>query len=169
MDSAPPGPPPPPPGGIGYAQALPNLGMAPPPHMRFAAARAPSYSSATAPSYSPATSTTTSSSSPLSQLITLQQAEGYWKLDASLSKILGFSVADLKTKCPIDCSSSSIEELWATMLALAVMEEKYSSQQDEWELVAMKAEMWLQAQPLPPSTPTLDNFKQAAKMCVSSK
>ena len=115
------------------------------------------------------TSSTSSSSSPLSQLITLQQAEGYWKLDALLSKILGLSVADLKAKCPIDCSSSSIEELWATMLALAVMEEKYSSQQDEWELVAMKAEMWLQAQPLPPSTPTLDNLKQAAKMCVSSK
>ena len=140
-----------------YAQELPIPAMAPPPPMSLAA-MAPAYSS-----------TTTISSSPLSQLITLQQAEGYWKLDASLSKILGFSVTDLKTKCPIDCSSSSIEELWATMLALAVMEEKYSSQQDEWELVAMKAEMWLQAQPLPPSTPTLDNFKQAAKMCVSSK
>ena len=59
------------------------------------------------------------------------------------------------------------------MLALAVMEEKYmySSQQDEWELVSMKAEMWLQAPPLPPATPmyTLDNLKHAAKKCRPNK
>ena len=38
------------------------------------------------------------------------------------------------------------------MLALAVRKEKYSSQQDQWELVAVKADMWLQTQPLPPTT-----------------
>ena len=152
MDSAPPPPmlsfsaaPPPPPGGGG---GVVPLAAAPPP--------APAGRSA---------GPFTPSSSPLSQLITLQQAEGYWKMDESLAKILSYSVVDLKSKCPVDCSSS-VELLWATMLALVMMEEKFAGQRDEWELVAMKTEMWLQSQPLPPATPTLDSFKQAAKSCV---
>ena len=117
------------------------------------------------PSAAPANSFAPSSS-PLSQLITLQQAEGHWKMDKSLAKILSSSVADLKSKCPVDCSSSSVELLWATMLALVMMEERFAGQRDEWELVAMKTEMWLQSQPLPPDTPTLDSFKHAAKACM---
>ena len=38
-------------------------------------------------------------------------------------------------------------------VSTAGSKEKYSSQQDERELVAMKAEMWLKTQPLPPTTP----------------
>ena len=105
-----------------------------------------------------------SSSSLLTQLITLQQAEGYWKMDEPIAVIIGSSVADLKTKCPVECSSS-VELLWATMLALVKLETKYAGQKDEWELVAMKAEMWLQAQPLPPKS-SLDSFKMAAKACT---
>ena len=111
-----------------------------------------------------ASANSVSSSSPLTQLITLQQAEGYWKMDEPLAMIIGSSVADLKTKCPVECSSS-VELLWATMLALVKLETKYAGQKDEWELVAMKAEMWLQAQPLPPQS-SLDSFKMAAKACA---
>ena len=115
-----------------------------------------------APPSAPASSV--SSSSPLTQLITLQQAEGYWKMDEPLAMIIGSSVTDLKTKCPVECSSF-IELLWATMLALVKLETKYAGQKDEWELVAMKAEMWLQVQPLPPQS-SLDSFKLAAKACA---
>ena len=138
---------PPPPGGGGG-------GFFSPPAVQ-ALSTLPSRSIANAPS-----------SSPLSQLITLQQAEGYWKMDESLAKILSSSVADLKSKCPVDCSSS-VELLWATMLTLVMMEERFAGQRDEWELVAMhEAEMWLQSQPLPPATPTIDSFKHAAKACM---
>ena len=105
-------------------------------------------------------------SSPLSQLITLQQAEGYWKLEPALAALLSSSLADLRGRCPVECSPA-VELLWATVLALSLMEERFPGQRDEWELVAMKAEMWLHSQPLPPATPSLDTFKQAAKSCVS--
>ena len=85
-------------------------------------------------------------------------------MDESLATILGSSVADLKTKCPVECSSS-VELLWATMLALVKLETEYAGQKDEWELVAMKAEMWLQAQPLPPQS-SLGSFKSIAKTCM---
>lgn len=161
--------------GAPRARNAPSMGMAmsgapPPPMLSFSAAPPPPPGGggvvplAAAPAGRSA-GPFTPSSSPLSQLITLQQAEGYWKMDESLAKILSFSVADLKSKCPVDCSSS-VELLWATVLALVMMEEKFAGQRDEWELVAMKTEMWLQSQPLPPATPTLDSFKQAAKSCV---
>ena len=85
-------------------------------------------------------------------------------MDESLATILSSSVADLKTKCPVECSSS-VELMWATMLALVKLETEYAGQKDEWELVAMKAEMWLQAQPLPPKS-SLDSFKLIAKTYV---
>lgn len=148
MDSAPPPPmlslsaaPPPPPSSGGGGSFLPP--GAPP----------------------PAPASSASGDSSLTQLITLQQAEGYWKMDESLAMILGSSVADLKSKCPVDCSSS-VELLWATMLALAKLETRFAGQRDEWELVAMKADMWLQAQLLRSATPLLDSFKQAAKACM---
>ena len=124
------------------------------------------YACASSPPSLFSSSSTTSSSSPLSQLITLQQAEGYWKLGPGLATLLCSSLADLQGRCPVECSPA-VEQLWATVLALAFMEEKFPGQRDEWELVAMKAEMWLHSQPLPPATPSLDIFKQAAKSCVS--
>ena len=43
----------------------------------------------------------------------------------------------------------SIREVWATTLALVFLETVCVSQKNEWELVAFKAEGWLQGQPLP--------------------
>ena len=119
-----------------------------------------------APLQSSSSFSSSSSSSSLSQLITLQQAEGYWKLDPALAALLSSSLADLRGRCPVECSPA-VELLWVTVLALSLMEERFPGQRDEWELVAMKAEMWLNSQPLPPATPSLDSFKQAAKSCVS--
>ena len=84
----------------------------------------------------------------LTRLITLQSAEGYWVLNESLATVLGRPLSSLKGSCPSGCP----EVVWGTLLALALLETKYSSQRDEWELVSMKTEMWLQSQTLQGTT-----------------
>ena len=98
-------------------------------------------------------------SSGLSQLISLQAAEGFWLLNDSLASLTGVSLAELKSLCPVGIG----ENEWATVIALVLLEKQFNSQRDEWELVAMKAEMWLQAQPL---ASTLDALKAIASQKI---
>ena len=84
----------------------------------------------------------------LTRLITLQSAEGYWVLNESLATVLGRPLSSLKGSCPSGCPNV----VWGTLLALVLLETKYSSQRDEWELVSMKTEMWLQSQTLQGAT-----------------
>ena len=98
-------------------------------------------------------------SSGLSQLISLQAAEGFWLLNNSLASLTGVSLAELKSLCPVGIG----ENEWATVIALVLLEKQFNSQRDEWELVAMKAEMWLQAQPL---ASTLDALKAIASQKI---
>ena len=98
-------------------------------------------------------------SSGLSQLISLQAAEGFWLLNDSLASLTGVSLAELKSLCPVGIG----ENEWATVIALVLLEKRFNSQRDEWELVAMKAEMWLQAQPL---ASTLDALKAIASQKI---
>ena len=95
----------------------------------------------------------------LSQLISLQAAEGFWLLNDSLASLTGVSLAELKSLCPVGIG----ENEWATVIALVLLEKQFNSQRDEWELVAMKAEMWLQAQPL---ASTLDALKAIASQKI---
>ena len=44
---------------------------------------------------------------------------------------------------------------------MVLLEKKYSQQKDEWELIVMKAEMWLQGQSLP-SGVTVASLKEIA-------
>ena len=104
----------------------------------------------------------TESDSGLSRLITLQAAEGYWSLNESLASILGRSLSDLKSSCPGGVS----EVAWGTILALAFLETKCSSQCDEWELLSMKSEMWVQGQALPAGT-TLATLTELAKQVLA--
>ena len=103
-----------------------------------------------------------SSGSGLSRLITLQAAEGYWSLNESLASILGRSLSDLKSSCPGGVS----EVAWGTILALAFLETKCSSQRDEWELLSMKSEMWVQGQALSTGT-TLASLTELAKQVLA--
>ena len=90
-------------------------------------------------------SSSSSTDSGLSHLIALQTAEGSWFLNEGLASVVGRSLSDLKGSCPNGCS----EVVWGTLLAIALLETKFSDQRDEWELVSMKSEMWLQGQTLP--------------------
>ena len=81
-------------------------------------------------------------------LISLQQAEGNWQFDSSLAGVLAKPLGKLESSCPVPCKGG-IRAVWATILALVFLETVCASQRDEWELVAFKAEAWLQGQPLP--------------------
>ena len=101
-------------------------------------------------------------SSTLSQLVALQSAEGFWTLDQSLASLIGCTLVELKGACPAGCT----EVMWATLLALSFLEKQFTSHHDEWELVAMKAEFWLQSQPLPS---TVDSLKQIASQNLDTE
>ena len=93
------------------------------------------------------------SSDELTQLISLQQAEGYWILD---------KVSNFVKKSITNPISSVAPNVWATVIALILLECRFSQQEDEWELVAMKGEMWLSAQILPPGV-DVEKLKEEAK------
>uniref|UniRef100_A0A3P8R379 VIT domain-containing protein n=1 Tax=Astatotilapia calliptera TaxID=8154 RepID=A0A3P8R379_ASTCA len=67
---------------------------------------------------------------PLLQLVFLQEASGYWRLDPALATALG-------------------KIMWATILALIWLHAFKMDAKDEWELLAMKAASWLRAQNAP--------------------
>ena len=98
-------------------------------------------------------SKSSSGSAELTQLISLQLAEGFWRFD----KVSTFM------KKPISCPISGVEStVWATVIALVLLESRFSQQNDEWELVAMKAETWLNVQSLP-SGVDIQKIKEEAK------
>ena len=82
---------------------------------------------------------------PSSALVALQLANGSWSLTGALSSELGKELKVVENSCPSVCPSA----VWTTALALSSLKLTYSSQQDEWELVAKKAEAWLKKQSLP--------------------
>ena len=96
------------------------------------------------------------SSNELTRLISLQQADGFWKID---------SVTNFANKSLSNPISGVDPNVWATVLALVLLESRFSEQEDEWELVAMKAETWLSMQTLPAGV-DVATLKQEAKKLV---
>ena len=106
----------------------------------------------------------TSSFSPLTTLVSLQQVTGAWELNATLAEVFSKSLGDLESACPVNLEG--IERMiWATVLALVFLEIKHGGQRDEWELVAMKSEQWLQGQTLP-SGVDLHTLRETARKCL---
>lgn len=75
----------------------------------------------------------------LSKLLSLQMAEGYWELTEELACIIEAPLHDLTSQCPAKCPVS----VWGTVLALKCLETRFAAEKDEWELVAMKSELWM--------------------------
>ena len=101
----------------------------------------------------------------LSSLISLQQADGSWKLDDVIAKVLSKSLKELSDACPVKCDGG-VATLWATALCVVYLELKHPSQKDEWELIAMKAELWLDGQSLPAGA-DLNAMKAAARIIIA--
>ena len=111
----------------------------------------------------PAAATTVGAAG-ITDLIAAQQINGSWALNSAFAQLVGKSLSHLESACPIECKGASAN-VWATVLAVSLLRARYSSQQDEWELIAMKAESWLKKQSLP-SGCTLDQLVQAAKKII---
>ncbi|XP_034403684.1 von Willebrand factor A domain-containing protein 5A-like isoform X3 [Cyclopterus lumpus] len=79
---------------------------------------------------------------PLLQLVSLQKASGCWVLDPDLAAALGKTSEEVEKPKP----ASVNQEVWATILALIWLHGFKMDAQEEWELLAMKAVSWLQAQ-----------------------
>ena len=56
----------------------------------------------------------------LSALVSLQQAEGWWKLDATLAVVLSKSLPELEAACPVSCQGD-VRQVWVTVLALVYL------------------------------------------------
>ena len=101
----------------------------------------------------------------LSSLVSLQQADGSWKLDDVIAKVLSKSLEELRDACPVKCDGG-VATIWATVLCVVYLELKHPSQKDEWELIAMKADLWLDGQSLPAGA-DLKKMKEAAKKIIA--
>ena len=101
----------------------------------------------------------------LSSLISLQLADGSWKLDDVIAKVLSKRLKELSDACPVKCDGG-VSTIWATVLCCVYLELKHPSQKDEWELIAMKAELWLDGQSLPAGA-DLNKMKDAARKVVA--
>lgn len=74
------------------------------------------------------------------QLIFLQNANGSWKLDEDLTKILGTKLEDIKAANP---SKHGDPSAWATILAVVWLHANGQDLKCEWELLERKAVAWL--------------------------
>jgi hypothetical protein len=118
---------------------------------------------------------------PYIRLILLQSAEGFWQLTYAFARIVGLPLVQLELAAPfvdstmiplaeqddrlgIDCYYDSLA-LWATALALVYLRIKWMSQKEDWELIASKAEAWLQAQTFPQGFGYID-VMLAAKQAI---
>ena len=75
----------------------------------------------------------------LNEIIDLQLANGSFKMDKVLEKLLSMDEETLKKKCP----SSAEFVVWITALCVAWIETKYSKEKDLWILVTTKGRKYL--------------------------
>ncbi len=101
--------------------------------------------------------TTSSLSGSLTTIISLQHANGFWLLKDIANKIMK------KEESEMQCPSVVSGEVWATVVAIVLLERNYLKLKDEWELVALKAEMWLNSQTL---SLTIEKLKEKANKVV---
>uniref|UniRef100_A0A672HX95 von Willebrand factor A domain containing 5A n=1 Tax=Salarias fasciatus TaxID=181472 RepID=A0A672HX95_SALFA len=83
---------------------------------------------------------------PLLQLVSLQNASGFWMLDSALAAALGKTSEEVEKSKPKPHGCHPDTEVWATILALIWLQEFQTDAKDEWQILAGKAVLWLQAQ-----------------------
>ncbi len=80
---------------------------------------------------------------PLDTLVALQRFDGSWDLTEDLATFLGKKVGDLLAL--IDAQNHQARKALATALALVWLHTEAEDDEDEWALLAAKAEAWLDA------------------------
>ncbi|XP_069069489.1 von Willebrand factor A domain-containing protein 5A isoform X1 [Pleurodeles waltl] len=79
---------------------------------------------------------------PVLRLISLQNADGSWSLNADFASALGIREEELKANQPNKDINSTV---WATVLALIWLHSTGADRKDEWELLEWKALSWVKA------------------------
>ena len=76
-------------------------------------------------------------------LVSMQHADGSWRLSEELADVIGWRIADLLRRL-VDFGEDSPEsrDAWATAMALAWLERYGNDTRDEWELIAHKGHRW---------------------------
>ncbi len=85
---------------------------------------------------------------PLDLFIMLQKAAGYFELNEELAKQVNVPLSQLQAKSPtnLGIDATLVSRTWATAIALVALEHKFAEFQEEWELLAEKAERWMMQQ-----------------------
>jgi hypothetical protein len=83
-------------------------------------------------------------------LILLQQADGTWQLTKELASIIGRDLDELRSVVKGAGAEPDVQRAWATALALAWLSKNARSVQDEWRLLAAKAQRWIDRTTLVP-------------------
>ncbi|KAI5614816.1 von Willebrand factor A domain-containing protein 5A-like isoform X1, partial [Silurus asotus] len=78
----------------------------------------------------------------LLQLISLQKASGYWKMEPKLAEVFGKTAKELVKQIPAQVNP----DVWATLLALVWLHGFKNAAQVEWQFLAKKAEAWIRTQ-----------------------
>ena len=89
-----------------------------------------------------ATRATAPPSTAIVTLVTLQHADGSWDLDASLAAAIGRDLHEIEAAIGPDTAPAAART-WATALAIAWLRRNAADVQDQWRLIAAKAESWL--------------------------
>lgn len=92
---------------------------------------------------------------PLIQLALVQQADGRFTLTPALADAVGVPLSQLQ-EAARKLSGPAGETIVATVTALVILEERFANRRDEWQLLAAKAQQWLQSQTAAPPSPYRD-------------
>jgi hypothetical protein len=79
----------------------------------------------------------------LEQLVRLQRADGRWVLDARLAGSLGLDLGRLAGVVGAHPGLQGKGDLVATLAALLALQKRFADREDEWRMLAAKAESWL--------------------------
>ena len=82
----------------------------------------------------------------LATLVRLQRANGRWELAAPLAEALGVPLATLQGVLAALPELRGKGDCVATLAALDALQRRFADREDEWRMLAAKAEAWLTAE-----------------------
>ena len=98
----------------------------------------------------------------------MQHANGSWSLD-SVAYLTDLDIAVLQSSLPSALPSSEESfTIWATVLALTLLETFFSKGEKEWGLVAQKARKWIKKE-LQSTSTSFESVLADAKTFIQSK
>jgi hypothetical protein len=110
---------------------------------RAAGSGAPGYGQIDTPAFSPSRARSAAARPGMHALVQLQQADGTWELTKELASIIGRDLDDLRSVVNGAGADPEVLRAWATALALAWLVRNAKAAEDEWRLLAAKAERWM--------------------------